>query len=67
MLMANLTTEQVAARLGVTVRRVQALVKSGRLPAERFGRAIVIRESDLSKVAHRPLGRPPMKKRQVKQ
>ncbi len=57
--MDELTAQQVAERLGVTVRRVQAMVKDGRLPASRFGRALVIRESDLSLVADRTPGRPP--------
>jgi excisionase family DNA binding protein len=56
--MNQLTAQQVAERLGVTVRRVQAMVKDGRLPATRFGRALVIRESDLSLVQHRAAGRP---------
>ncbi len=56
--MNQLTAQQVAERLGVTVRRVQAMVKDGRLPATRFGRALVIRESDLSLVQHRAPGRP---------
>jgi excisionase family DNA binding protein len=60
--MNELTAQQVAERLGVTVRRVQAMVKDGRLPASRFGRAIVIRESDLSLVADRTPGRPPKAK-----
>jgi len=50
--MTMLTTEQVPELLGVMVRRVQRLVQSGKLSDERLGRAIVVRESDLSKVAH---------------
>jgi excisionase family DNA binding protein len=57
--MDELTAQQVAERLGVSVRRVQAMIKDGRLPASRFGRALVIRESDLSLVADRSPGRPP--------
>ncbi len=60
--MNELTAQQVAERLGVTVRRVQAMIKDGRLPASRFGRAHVIRESDLSLVANRTPGRPPQAK-----
>jgi excisionase family DNA binding protein len=56
--MEFLTTEQVAERLGVGPRRVQAMVKSGRLPASRFGRALMIKESDLALVADRKPGRP---------
>lgn len=57
--MEFLTTEQVAARLGITPRRVQAMAKSGRLPASRFGRSLMIKESDLALVAVRKRGRPP--------
>ncbi|MDQ3253172.1 MAG: helix-turn-helix domain-containing protein [Acidobacteriota bacterium] len=57
--MNTLTTEQVAARLGVTPSRVRVLIRTGRLPAERFGRSHVVRESDLKLVANRPTGRPP--------
>ena len=60
--MNELTAQQVAERLGVTVRRVQAMIKDGRLPASRFGRALVIRESDLALVADRKVGRPPKAK-----
>ena len=57
--MEFLTTEQVAARLGVTPRRVQAMAKAGRLPASRFGRSLMMKESDLALVAERKRGRPP--------
>lgn len=53
-----LTTPQVAERLGVTVRRVQALIKDGRLPSQQFGRDHLIRESDLKLVENRKPGRP---------
>lgn len=56
--MNYLTTEQVAEQLGISIRRVQAMVKAGRLPAERFGRALMIREGDLYLVADRKPGRP---------
>jgi excisionase family DNA binding protein len=63
--MNELTAQQVADRLGVSVRRVQAMVKDGRLPASRFGRSLVIREADLSLVADRAPGRPPKAKAEV--
>ena len=53
-----LTTPQVAARLGVTVRRVQALIHAGRLPSQQLGRDHLIKESDLKLVADRKPGRP---------
>ncbi len=56
---ASLTTQQVAERLGVTVSRVRQLVLEGRLPAEKFGRDLMIKESDLKLVADRKPGRPP--------
>ena len=53
-----LTTKEVAARLGVTIQRVQALIQDGRLPAEKLGRDYVIKEQDLKLVADRKPGRP---------
>ena len=53
-----LTTPEVAERLGVSIRRVQALIHSGRLPSQQFGRDHLIRESDLVLVADRKPGRP---------
>ena len=53
-----LTTPQVAERLGVTVRRVQALIAAGRLPSQQFGRDHLIIESDLRLVEDRKPGRP---------
>jgi hypothetical protein len=35
------------------------MAQSGRLPASRFGRALMIKESDLALVADRKPGRPP--------
>lgn len=55
----SLTTQQAAAKLGVTVSRVRQLVLNGRLPAEKFGRDLVIKESDLKLVEDRRPGRPP--------
>jgi excisionase family DNA binding protein len=57
--MAILTTAQAAERLGVSARRVQQLVKDGRLPAEQFGGSLMIREEDLKLVENRKVGRPP--------
>jgi excisionase family DNA binding protein len=53
-----LTTKQAAERLGITPRRVQALVTAGRLPAQKFGRDYMIREKDLKLVEIRKVGRP---------
>lgn len=56
--MALITTTDAAQRLGVTVRRVQALIKARRLPAERVGRDWLINEFHLADVADRKTGRP---------
>lgn len=53
-----LTTAQAAAELGVSVRRVQALVKAGRLSARRLGRDYLIDPAALAAVRHRPQGWP---------
>lgn len=53
-----LTTKQAAGKLGITSRRVQALIEAGRLPAEKFGRDYMIREADLKLVENRKVGRP---------
>jgi len=58
--MKLLTTEEAAERLGVTKRRVQAMIRDGRLPAEKMGRDWFIREEDLAIVADRKPGRPPL-------
>jgi excisionase family DNA binding protein len=60
--MGLLTTNEVAERLGVTLPRVHALIKDGRLPAEKMGRDYFIKESDLVLVADRKAGRPPKAK-----
>lgn len=54
-----LNTEEAAARLGVSTRRVQQLIKSGRLPAREFGGSYMITAADLKLVEDRPMGRPP--------
>jgi excisionase family DNA binding protein len=53
-----LTTKQVAEKLGITPRRVQALIEAGKLPAEKIGRDYLIREKDLKLVEDRKVGRP---------
>jgi excisionase family DNA binding protein len=57
--MSALTTSEAAAKLGVSKRRVIALIETGKLPAERFGNAYVINEADLKLVEDRKPGRPP--------
>jgi excisionase family DNA binding protein len=41
------TTDEVARLLRVTQRAVQKWVRTGRLPARRYGRVLRIREADL--------------------
>src|SRR2546421_6825039 len=51
-------TREAAARLGVSVRRVQALIAAGRLPAKKIGNSFGIKESDLKLLNPRKNGRP---------
>jgi len=53
-----LISSQAAKALGVSPRRVLALIKSGRLPAQKLGRDWIINSKDLAKVSSRPPGRP---------
>lgn len=53
-----ITTKEAAERLGVSMRRVRALIEAGRLPSLQFGRDHLIMESDLSLVEERKPGRP---------
>lgn len=58
-----LTTTQAAAQLGITPRRVLALIAAGRLPAQKLGRDWLIRPEDLEleRVKDRKPGRPAAK------
>jgi excisionase family DNA binding protein len=60
--MELLTTKQAAQKLGITPRRVQALIEAGKLPASKFGRDYMIKEADLKLVAERKVGRPKKEK-----
>ena len=59
--MKLLTTAQVAEQLGVHRTRVNILIKEGRLPAQKFGRAYLVQEKDLQLVSERRVGRPSKK------
>jgi excisionase family DNA binding protein len=59
--MGLLSTKEAAARLGVSVLRVQQLIWAERLPAQKVGRDYIINEGDLKLVADRKPGRPPKK------
>jgi excisionase family DNA binding protein len=60
-----LTTKEVAERLGVTQSRVRALIQSGRLPSQQYGRDHLIKESDLKLVQDRKPGRPSKAKAEI--
>lgn len=51
-----LTTRQAATRLGISPRRVAALILAGRLPAQKIGRDWLIEENALALVLTRPPG-----------
>jgi excisionase family DNA binding protein len=53
-----LTTKEAAKQLGVSRRRVLALIQTERLPAQKFGRDYMIKEKDLKLVENRKVGRP---------
>lgn len=52
-----LTTTEAADLMGITPRRVRALISAGRLPAKKVGRDWQIRRSDARTLERRP-GRP---------
>ena len=55
----GVTTTEAARRLGISTARVRRLVLDGRLPAEKFGRDLVINEADLDSFERLKGGRPP--------
>lgn len=56
--MATLSSKDAAARLNISIRRVQELIKKGRLPAKMIGGVYLIDEKDLALVKNRKPGRP---------
>ena len=56
--MKLISTKDAAHKLGVSVRRVQAMIAQGRLRAQKIGRDYLISESDLASVLERKPGRP---------
>ena len=56
--MATISSKDAAARLKISVRRVQELIKKGRLPATMIGGVYLIQERDLALVRNRKPGRP---------
>jgi len=55
--MKLLTTSEVAERLGVHRSRVHALIKSGRIPAHKYGVVWLVDEADIHYQKRKP-GRP---------
>lgn len=53
-----ISTKETAERLGISISRVQAMIRDARLPAHRMGRDWFIREEDLALVSDRKPGRP---------
>lgn len=60
--MGLISTREAAAKLGVSMLRVQQLIRAERLPAKKIGRDYVISEADLRLVENRKPGRPAKKK-----
>lgn len=58
--MGIINTEVAAARLGISTRRIRAMIATGVLPATKLGRDWVVDESEveLLKVIERKPGRP---------
>ena len=53
-----ISTTEAAKRLGVSARRVVALIRQGKLPSQRVGRAHLILPKDVEAMAERKPGRP---------
>jgi excisionase family DNA binding protein len=53
-----ISTKEASEKLGLSIRRVQALITSGRLPAQKIGNSYVIEEKNLKLVRERKPGRP---------
>ncbi len=64
--MKNLiSSKEAAERLGLSLRRVQALITDGRLPAQKIGNSYVVNEKDLELVKERIPGRPSAKNKKI--
>jgi excisionase family DNA binding protein len=53
-----ISSKEAAEKLGLSLRRVQALITAGRLPAQKIGNSYVVDEKDLELVKERKAGRP---------
>lgn len=56
-----ISSKEAAEKLGLSIRRVQALITEGRLPAQKIGNSYIVREKDLELVRERTPGRPKSK------
>jgi excisionase family DNA binding protein len=56
--MNYLTTKETAEKLGVSAGRIRQMVLAGQLHAEKFGRELMISETDIKAVRNRKTGRP---------
>ena len=56
-----ISTKEAAEKLNLSIRRVQALITDGRLPAKKIGNSYVVNEQDLVLVRNRKSGRPARK------
>ena len=63
----RVTTKEAAERLGISVGRIRQLVIAGSLPAEKFGRDLMIEAKALASITvHGKAGRPPKAKPDAK-
>lgn len=58
-----ISSKEAAEKLGISIRRVQALITDGRLPAQKIGNSYVVNEKDLELVSERTPGRPSKNKK----
>jgi excisionase family DNA binding protein len=56
--MEMISAKDASLELGVSLRRVQQLISSGRLPATQIGGSWIINKPDLALVSDRKAGRP---------
>jgi len=62
----RMTAQEAADELGVSSARIRQMVLKGQLPAERFGKSLVILDTDLERLRDRKPGRPAKKKKKGK-
>ena len=60
--MKLLTTNEAAEKVGISSRRIVALIQAKKLPAEKMGRDYFIKERDLKLIENSKAGRPSKQK-----